>query len=91
MTVNYEDELRYKELVGVLGSVHHKKIKKKNSKRCNNVSKFYCSVFMWSSKCFGRHTAHHQEPKSALAASGSLYVENCWACSWWTLSGTVCL
>jgi hypothetical protein len=48
---------------------------KKNPTRCNNVSKFCCSIFMWSSKCFGRHTAHHQEPKTALAATGFSYVE----------------
>ena len=64
---------------------------KKNPTRCNNVSKFYYSIFIWSSTCFGGHTAHHQEPKTALAASGFLYVEGCWTCSWWTLSGTVCL
>jgi hypothetical protein len=40
---------------------------------------------------FGLHTAHHQEPKTALAAYGFLYVEGLWTCSWWTLSGTVCL
>ena len=34
-----------------------------------------------------RHTAHHQEPKTALAASGLAYVEGCWTCSCWTLSG----
>jgi len=50
---------------------------KKNPTRCNNVSKFY-SIFMWSSTCFGRHTAHHQEPKTALAASSFSYVEDCW-------------
>ena len=38
---------------------------KKHPTRCNNVSKFY-SLFIWSSTCFGRHTAHHQEPKTAL-------------------------
>jgi len=38
-------------------------IHKKNPTRCNNVSKFYYSVLIWSSACFGRHTAHHQEPK----------------------------
>jgi len=64
---------------------------RKNPTRCNNVSKFYYSIFIWSSTCFGRHTAHHQEPKTALAASGLSYVEGCWTCSWWTLSGTVCL
>jgi len=64
---------------------------KKNPTRCNNVSKFYYSTFIWSSTCFGRHTGHHQEPKTALAASGFSYLEGCWTCSWWTLSGTVCL
>ena len=61
---------------------------KKSPTRCNNVSKFYYSIFIWSSTCFGRHTAHHQEPKTALAASGFAYVEGCWTCSCCTLSGT---
>jgi hypothetical protein len=26
---------------------------------------------------FGQYTTHHQEPKTALAASGSAYVEGC--------------
>jgi hypothetical protein len=39
MTVNYEDELRYKELVGVLGSVHHNKIKKKKLKKMQQCIK----------------------------------------------------
>jgi len=60
-----------------------------NPTRCNNVLKFCYSMFIWSSTCFGRHTAHHQEPKTALAASGLSYVEGWWTCSWWTLSGTV--
>jgi hypothetical protein len=51
---------------------------KKNPTRCNNVSKFYYSIFIWSSTCFGRHNALHQEPKTALAASG------------FSLSGTYC-
>jgi len=45
---------------------------------------FIIPCFTWSSTCFGRHTAHHQEPKTALAASGFAYVEGCW-----TLSGSV--
>jgi len=64
-------------------------IMKKNPTRWNNVSKLY-SLFMWSSTCFGRHTTHHQEPKTALTASGFSYVEGCWTCGRWTLSGTVC-
>jgi hypothetical protein len=31
-----------------------------------------------------QHTAHNQEPKTVLAASGFSYVEGCWSCSWWT-------
>jgi hypothetical protein len=62
---------------------------KKNPTKCNSALKCYYSIFIWSSTCFGRHTAHHQGPKTALAASGSSYVEGCWTCSWWTLSGTV--
>jgi len=49
-------------------------IHKENPTRCNSVSKFYF-IFMWSSTYFGRHTAHHQEPKTTLAASGFAYVE----------------
>ena len=61
---------------------------KKIPTRCKNVSTFYYSIFIRSSTCFGRHITHHQEPKTALAASGFSYVEGCWTCSWWTLSGT---
>jgi hypothetical protein len=68
-----------------LGSMY-KSFIKKNPTRCNNVSKFYYSIFIWSSTCFGRHAAH-QEPKTALATSGFSYVEGCWTCRWWTLSG----
>jgi hypothetical protein len=42
---------------------------------------FISPYFKWSSTCFGWHTAHHQEPKTAQAVLSS------W---WWTLSGTVC-
>ena len=54
---------------------------KKNLTTCNSVSKFYF-IFIWSSTCFGQHTAHHQESKTALAASGFSYVEGYWTCSW---------
>jgi len=70
----------------VRGSVHHSIIHIENPTRCNSVSKFYFK-FIWNSTCFGRHTAHHQEPKTALAASGLAKVEGCWTCSCWMLSG----
>ena len=38
----------------------------------------YIYVYIYSSKCFGRHTAHHQEHKTALAASGFAYMEGYW-------------
>jgi hypothetical protein len=55
-------------------------IHKENPTRCNSVPKFYL-IFIWSSTHFARHTAHHQEPKTALAASGFAYVEGCWTLS----------
>ena len=60
---------------------------KENPTRRNSVSTFYF-IFMWNSKCFGRHIAHRQEPKTALAASGFAYVEGCWTCSCWTLKAS---
>jgi len=47
---------------------------------------FIIPYFKWSSTCFGRHTVHHQEPKTAQAASGFAYVEGCQTCSCWTTS-----
>jgi hypothetical protein len=58
-----------------------------NPKRCNSVSTFYF-LFIWSSTCFVQHTAHYQEPETALAASGFAYVEGCWTCSCWTLTAS---
>jgi len=69
----------------VRGSVHHSIIHKENPTRRSSVSKFYY-IFIWSSTCFRQHTTHHQEPKTALAASGFAYVAGCWTCSWWMLS-----
>jgi len=60
----------------VRGSVHHSIIHKENPTRCNSVSEFYF-IFIWSSTCFGWHNVHHQDPKTALAASGFAYVEGC--------------
>jgi len=49
---------------------------------------FIIPYFKWSSTCFGWHTAHHQEPKTAQAASGFAYVGSfrTWCC--WMLSDT---
>jgi len=58
-----------------------------NPTRCYSVPKFYF-IFIWSSTCFGLHTAHHQEPKTALAASGFACMEDCWTCSCWTLTAS---
>jgi hypothetical protein len=43
--------------------------------------RIYYSMFIWSWTCFGRHTAHHQELKIELAASGFAYVKGCWTLS----------
>jgi len=59
------------------------------SNKMQHCIKIYYSIFIRSSTCFGRHTAHHQEPKTALAASGFAYVEGCWACGCWTLPDSV--
>jgi len=55
------------------------------SNKMQQCIKIYCSIFIWSSTCFRRHTARHQEPKTALAASGFAYMEGCWTCGCWTL------
>jgi len=57
----------------------------RNPTRCNSVSNFFYFIFIWSSTCFRWHTTHHQEPKTAVTASGFAYVEGCWMCSCWTL------
>jgi len=50
---------------------------------------FIIPHFKWSSTCFGQHATHHQEPETAQAASGFAYMEGCWMCSCWTLSGSI--
>ena len=78
--------------VNVRGSVHHSTIHKEKSNKMQQCIKIvYYSVSIRGSTCFGRHTAHHQKPKTVLAASGFSYMRGYWTCRWWTLSGTVCL
>jgi len=55
-------------------------IHKEKPTRYNNVSKFHYSIFIWCSTCLEQHITHHQEPKTALAAYGFLYVKGCWTC-----------
>ena len=58
----------------ILGALLHvSMIHKERSNKMQQCIDFYYSIFIWSSTCFGRHTAHHQEPKTALAASGFSY------------------
>jgi hypothetical protein len=39
-------------------------------------------MFLNCSTCFGRHTAHHQELKTVIAASGFTYDFGCWPLRW---------
>jgi hypothetical protein len=65
-------------------SVHHRKIHKEKHNKMQQYIKILLFHIIWNSTCFGRHTAHYQELKTALTASGFSYVEGCWMCSWWT-------
>jgi hypothetical protein len=73
------------------GSVYHSIVLtvKNPNKMQQCIKMFIIPYFKWSPTCFGRHTAHYQEPKTAQAASGFAYVEGCRTCSCWTLSGSV--
>jgi hypothetical protein len=70
----------------VCGSVHHSTIQKEKSNKMQKCIKSLLFHIYMKPTCFGRHTAHHQEPKTALAGSGFLYVEGCWTCSWRTIN-----
>jgi hypothetical protein len=65
----------------IIVSVHTEK-----SNKMQQCIKIYYSIFIWSSTCFRRHTAYHQGPKTALAASGFAYMEGWWTCGCWSLS-----
>jgi hypothetical protein len=57
-------------------------LKKSNKmQQCIKISLFHIYIKL---SIFRRHTAHHQEHKTALATSGFSYVEGCWTCSCWT-------
>jgi hypothetical protein len=61
------------------------------SNKMQQCIKIYYSIPIWSSTCFGWHTAHHKELKTVLAASGFAYVEGCWTCGCWTIQDTIFL
>jgi hypothetical protein len=65
-----------------------KSYRKKSNKMQQCIKIFIIPYFKWSSICFGRHTAHHQEPKTAQAASVFAYVGGYRACSCWTYGAT---
>ena len=76
----------------VRGSVHHRTILTvKTQQDATAYQNFIIPYFKWSSTCFGRHTAHHQKPKTAHVALGFAYVEGCRTCRCWTLSGSICV
>jgi hypothetical protein len=54
----------------IRGSVHHSTIHIEKSNKMRQCIRMYYSILIWSSTCFERHIAHHQKPKTALAASG---------------------
>jgi hypothetical protein len=72
--------------IDVRGSVHHSRIHTEIANKMQQCIKIYYSTSIWSSTCFGRHTAHHQELKTALAASGFAHVKGCGLCGCWTLT-----
>jgi hypothetical protein len=67
----------------VHGSMHHSTIHTEKSNKMQQCIKIYYSIFIWSSTCFGRHTAHRQEPKTALTASGL----HTWKAVWRVVAG----
>jgi len=64
--------------------MHHSTIHTEKSNKMQQCIKIYYSIFIWRSTCFGQHTAHHQEPKTALAASGLRAWKVVGCCGCWT-------
>jgi hypothetical protein len=57
----------------VCKSVHHRTIQI-NHQPDETVFQFIILMFVYSSICFGRFTAHHQELMTAVAASGFTFL-----------------
>jgi len=71
------------------GSTRLHFLQRKTQQDATVFQNFIIPYFKWSSTCFGRHSTHHQEPKTAQAASGFAYVEGCRTCRCWMLSGSI--
>ena len=75
----------------VRGSVHQNTNHKEKSNKMQQCIKIFIIPYLYEAQ----HVSDDTPPiirslKLQLAASGFLYVEGCWTCSWWTLSGTYC-
>jgi hypothetical protein len=58
----------------VCGSVHHSTIHKEKSNKMQQCSTIFIIPYLYEAQHVSGDTAHHQEPKTALAASGFSYV-----------------
>ena len=74
--------------VSLLGAKRRKRNSHRNSQKDATVNQNLLFHVYTSATCLGGKTAHHQEPKTALASSGFAYVKGCWTCSCWTLSAS---
>jgi hypothetical protein len=59
--------------VDIGGSMHHNTMQEEKSNKMQQCIKILLFQFIQNSTCFGRHTAHHQEPKNALALPDNIY------------------
>jgi hypothetical protein len=50
--------------------VHHSTIHKEKIQQAATIYQILLFHIYMKLKCFGQHTAYHQEPKNAMAASG---------------------
>ena len=63
---------------------------KKNPTRCNNVSNFIITCLYEPQHVSGDTPPIIMSLKLHWQPLVFSYVEGCWTCSWWTLSGTYC-
>ena len=63
-------QIWYTECINIIYPQRPRIIHREKPNKMQQCINIYYSIFIWNSTCFGRHTAHHQEPKTARAASG---------------------